>query len=296
MKILLLGKDGQVGWELQRALAPLGELISVGRQQADLEQPDSLRAFVRQVQPDVIVNAAAYTAVDKAEAEPELAHRINAESVGVLAEEAQRLNILLVHYSTDYVFDGKKTSRYTEDDLTSPLSTYGRTKLEGEKLIRSANARYLIFRTSWVYATRGNNFAKTMLRLAKERDELKIVSDQYGAPTSAELIADVTALALYRMYACSGDPALFGTYHLAASGETTWHEYAQYVLELALASGVALKVIPEAVQPIPSSAYPLPAERPKNSRLNTAKLAGTFDVNLPDWRDHVRRLITEIVT
>lgn len=296
MKILLLGKDGQVGWELQRALAPLGELISVGRQQADLGRPDSLRAFVRQVQPDVIVNAAAYTAVDKAEAEPELAHRINAESVGVLAEEAQRLNILLVHYSTDYVFDGKKTSRYTEDDLTNPLSTYGRTKLEGEKLIRSTNARYLIFRTSWVYATRGNNFAKTMLRLAKERDELKIVSDQYGAPTSAELIADVTALALYRIHACNGDPALFGTYHLAASGETTWHEYAQYVLELALASGASLNVIPAAVQPIPSSAYPLPAERPKNSRLNTAKLAGTFDVNLPDWRDHVRRLITEIVT
>ncbi|GAB3539484.1 dTDP-4-dehydrorhamnose reductase [Noviherbaspirillum agri] len=295
MKILLLGRDGQVGWELQRSLAPLGELVTAGRQQADLSRPDTLRALVRDIQPSVIVNAAAYTAVDKAESELELARRVNAESVGVLAEEVHRLGAWLVHYSTDYVFDGTKDSLYTEDDATNPLSAYGRTKLEGEQLVRSAQAKHLIFRTSWVYAARGSNFAKTMLRLAKEREELKVVADQYGAPTSAELIADVTALALYRIHAC-GDKSdsLSGTYHLAASGETTWHQYAHYVLELAQAKGAHLKVAPAAIQPIPSSAYPLPAERPKNSRLSTAKLANTFGVDLPDWRYHVARLLTEI--
>lgn len=295
MKILLLGKDGQVGLELQRALSMLGELIALGRQAADLEQLEALRHLVRKIEPDVIINAAAYTAVDKAESDPEKARRINADAVGILAEEAEKLDSWLVHYSTDYVFDGAKSSSYEEDDLTNPLSVYGRTKLAGEQLIQNCHVKHLIFRTSWVYAACGGNFAKTMLRLAKERDELKVVVDQYGAPTSAELIADVTALALYRIRQDAGSAqALAGIYHLAASGHTTWHGYAQYVLELAQASGASLKVGPAAVKPIPADSYPLPAARPKNSRLNTAKLASTFNLHLPDWRYHVHRLIDEL--
>ncbi|MEN3296421.1 MAG: dTDP-4-dehydrorhamnose reductase [Burkholderiales bacterium] len=294
MKILLLGKDGQVGWELQRALAPLGELIALGRQDADLENVDRLLQAVRQAQPQVIVNAAAYTAVDKAESEPAKARRINAEAVGSLAEEASRLNAWLVHYSTDYVFDGEKSTPYEEDDATGPLSVYGKTKLEGEQLIRQSNASHLIFRTSWVYAARGANFAKTMLRLAKEREELKVIADQHGAPTSAELIADVTALALYRIGQQTSASTLSGTYHLAAGGHTSWHGYAQHVLHLAQAKGATLKVAPAFVQPIPTDAYPLPAARPRNSRLNTTKLSSAFNLHLPDWRYHVERLVDEL--
>lgn len=295
MKVLLLGKDGQVGWELQRALAPLGELISVGRAQADFDRPDLLRSFVQQVQPDVIVNAAAYTAVDKAESEPERVRRINAESVGVLAQEAQRLDAWLVHYSTDYVFDGEKTSPYREDDATNPLSVYGKTKLEGECLVRDAQSKHLIFRTSWVYSTRGGNFAKTMLRLAKEREELRVVADQCGAPTSAELIADVTALVLYRLSRSADSTRTFsGTYHLVANGETSWHRYAQHMLQQAQVVGISLKAGPAAVMPISAAEYPLPAMRPKNSRLSTAKLSNTFGIQLPDWRYHIQRLIIEL--
>lgn len=267
----------------------------MGRQQADFERPHSLRALVQQVQPSVIVNAAAYTAVDKAESEPAKARRVNAESVGVLAEEAQRLNAWLVHYSTDYVFDGGKPAPYQEEDVTGPLSVYGQTKLEGEQLIRRHHPKHLIFRTSWVYAARGGNFAKTMLRLAKERGGLNVVADQHGAPTSAELIADVTALALYRV--CENTDSamsLAGTYHLAASGETTWHGYAQYVLEQAQAGGVKLKARPSAVKPIPTSAYPLPAARPKNSRLDTTRLSNAFNLHLPHWQYHVQRLMAEL--
>jgi len=295
MKILLLGKDGQVGWELQRSLAPLGELVSMGRREANLEDLDGLRDSVRRHRPDVIVNAAAHTAVDKAESEPEKAHRINAEAVGALAEEASQLNAWLLHYSTDYVFDGEKTAPYSENDPTTPLSVYGSTKLEGEQLIRKHHAKHLIFRTSWVYAARGGNFAKTMLRLAGEREELKVIADQHGAPTSAELIADVTALTLYRLRQEAG-AALAGTYHLVADGETTWHGYAQYVLELAEARGIVLKAHSAHVQPISTEAYPLPAARPKNSRLDTSKLANTFNLHLPDWRYHVQRLMDELVT
>lgn len=296
MKILLFGKDGQVGWELQRALAPLGELIACGRQEVDLEDMDPLRQLVRRTQPDVIVNAAAYTAVDKAESEPQKASYINAATVGLFAEEASRLNAWLVHYSTDYVFDGKKEASYEEDDPACPLSIYGKTKLEGEELIRGRHPKHLIFRTSWVYAARGRNFAKTMLRLAKERDEMKVIADQHGAPTSAELIADVTALALYRIGHETDFAALAGTYHLTASGDTTWHGYAQYVLELAQAKGTTLKAGPEAVKPIATEDYPLPAARPKNSRLNTDKLTSTFNLQLPDWRYHVQRLMEELET
>lgn len=294
MKILLLGKNGQIGWELQRSLSPLGDLVATDRREADLEDPDNLRRCVRQHRPDIIVNAAAYTAVDKAESEPDKAARINAEATGVLAEEAARLDAWLVHYSTDYVFDGNKPSPYDEDDIALPLSVYGRTKLQGEQLIRQ-HAKHLIFRTSWVYAARGDNFAKTMLRLVREKETLKVVDDQHGAPTSAELVADVTALALYRMLQYKGSfAARAGTYHLTAAGETSWYGYARYVLELAQANGAMLKVRPEAIQPVPTAAYPSPAARPANSRLNTTKLAGAFDLQLPDWRYHVQRLMKEL--
>ena len=298
MKILLFGKDGQVGWELQRALAPLGELIAMGEQQADFENTAHIRQLVRQTHPDVIVNAAAYTAVDKAESDPAKAQRINADAVGLLAEEAHRLNAWIVHYSTDYVFDGEKNSPYTEEDAPRPLSMYGKTKLEGDQLIVKSKVRHLIFRTSWVYATRGNNFAKTMLRLAKEREQLKVIADQHGAPTSAELIADVTALALYRIAVANppekSSAQISGTYNLVAGGHTTWHGYAQHVLELAQARGAQIKVGPAAVLPINTDAYPLPAARPKNSRLDTTKLCTTFNLQLPDWHYHVQRLLDEL--
>jgi len=297
MKLLLLGKDGQVGWELQRALAPLGELVAVGRETADLENAGSLRRLTQAVRPDVIVNAAAYTAVDKAESEPDRARRINAEAVAVLADEARALQAWLVHYSTDYIFGGGKATPYVEHDVTEPLSVYGQTKLEGEEAIRERHDRHLIFRTSWVYAARGNNFAKTMLRLASERDELKIVGDQHGAPTSAELIADVTALALYRTYQdAEATQSRTGTYHLVAAGDTTWCDFARYVVGRAIDNGVALKVTPQRIRPIPTEAYPLPAVRPKNSRLDTGKLQTTFNVQPPHWRYQVARLVDELTT
>lgn len=293
MKIHLLGKDGQVGWELQRSLAPLGELIACGSADANFEDLGSLRALIARTKPDAIVNAAAYTAVDKAESEPEKARRINAEAVAVLAEEAARSGAWLIHYSTDYVFDGEKAAPYVEDDQTGPLSVYGKTKLAAEQAIRESGAKHFIFRTSWVYAARGGNFAKTMLKLAMEREELRVVADQHGAPTSAELIADVTALALHRAHRDT-DAGLSGTYHLAASGRTTWHAYARYVLELAQARGVSLNVLPDQVQAIPSSAYPVPAPRPKNSQLDTSRLCATFKLHLPEWQWHVHRMMQEI--
>jgi dTDP-4-dehydrorhamnose reductase len=295
-KILLLGKDGQVGWELQRALAPLGEVIACNRHEADLEQPETLRQLVRTTMPQIVVNAAAYTAVDRAESEPERATRINAESVGVLAEEVKRLNGWLVHYSTDYVFDGNKDGAYLETDITAPQSVYGASKRAGEVAIETSGCKHLILRTSWVFATRGQNFAKTMLRLARDREELKVVCDQIGAPTSAELIADVTALALHRL---SYDNQLAehasGTYHLVAAGETSWHGYAQFVIAEALRHGAELKTTPERVHPISTAEYPLPASRPASSRLNTQKLRDTFGVTLPSWQTHVQRMIAEII-
>ena len=293
MKILLLGKDGQVGWELQRSLAPLGELLAFGHSEADLEDLDGLHRLIEHHRPGVIVNAAAYTAVDKAESEPDKARAINALAAGMLAQLAGASDAWLIHYSTDYVFDGDKPVPYLETDTTGPLSVYGNTKLEGEQLIRQSAARHLIFRTSWVYAARGGNFAKTMLRLAREKDTLSVVADQHGAPTSAALIADVTALALYRIAQTADAARLAGTYHLAASGTTTWYDYAKYLLEYARASGADLKAGPENVKPIPADAYPVPAKRPKNSRLDTTKLAGAFNLRLPDWQYHVRRLVDE---
>ncbi|MBL8452001.1 MAG: dTDP-4-dehydrorhamnose reductase [Zoogloea sp.] len=297
MKILLFGKNGQVGWELQRSLAPLGEVVALDHDGApglsgNFADPDSLAATVRAVAPDLIVNAAAHTAVDKAESEPDFARALNALAPGVLAREAAACGALLVHYSTDYVFDGSGDAPRNEHAPTAPLSVYGRTKLEGEDLIRASGCRHLIFRTSWVYAARGGNFARTMLKLAAERDTLTIINDQHGAPTGADLLADVSAHAA-RMTLAS--PALAGTYHLVAGGETTWHAYARHVIEFARARGVPIKVAAEAILPVPTSAFPTPARRPANSRLDTRKLQQAFGLVLPSWQQGVDRMLTEIL-
>jgi dTDP-4-dehydrorhamnose reductase len=294
MKLLLLGKGGQVGWELQRSLAPLGELVALDfdstELHADFSRPEQLAETVRQVRPDVIVNAAAHTAVDKAESEPEFARKLNATSPGVVAEAAQQIGALMVHYSTDYVFDGSGSTPWKEDDATGPLSVYGSTKLEGEQLVAAHCARHLIFRTSWVYAARGGNFAKTMLRLAKERDRLTVIDDQFGAPTGAELLADLTA---HAVRATLQDPAKAGLYHAVAGGVTTWHGYARFVVEQAKAAGVELKAGPDAVDAVPTSAFPTPARRPHNSRLDTRKLQSVFGLRLPPWQDGVARMLRE---
>jgi len=302
MKILLLGKNGQVGWEFQRSLSVLGEVVALDRHGhdglcGDLADLEGLARTVRQVGPQVIVNAAAYTAVDKAESEPDLAHLLNAQAPGVLAREAQQLGAWLVHFSTDYVFDGSGTQPWSEDDVPAPLSVYGRTKLEGEWQILHSGCRHLIFRTSWVYGARGGNFAKTMLRLAREREQLHVIDDQIGAPTGADLLADVTAHALRQVLPAVGHNYLAqsGVYHLAASGETSWHGYARFVLETARQAEVDLSVQPEQVQPIPTAAYPTPARRPNNSRLNTAKLRSTFGLTLPPWQQGVARMLAEIL-
>ena len=276
MKILLAGCAGQLGRELKRSLACLGEVIACDWRQLDLAQADSLRAMVRAMGPTVIVNAAAYTAVDKAEAEPAAADAINALAPGILAEEAKRTGALLIHYSTDYVFDGTKATAYTEDDTPAPLSAYGRSKLAGERAIVAAGARHLIFRTSWVFGLHGANFMKTMLRLGKERDELRVVGDQVGAPTWTRHLADVAALTLARKEIPDG------LYHLAAAGETSWHGYAEAIFAEAQRSGLMEKS--PVVHRIASADYPLPAPRPANSRLDCTKFRRDFNLALPDWR------------
>lgn len=294
-RILLLGANGQVGWELRRSLAPLGELIACTRNEADLANPEQLQRLVEGFKPNVIVNAAAYTAVDKAESDEATARQVNAESVGLLADLAAKHEAWLVHYSTDYVFDGLAARPYAETDATQPMSVYGRTKRDGEEAIAASGCQHLIFRTSWVYAARGNNFAKTMLRLASERDSLKVVADQVGAPTSAELIADVTALALYRLrYDSEFAERAGGLYHLAASGETSWHGYAAYVLDKAEQQGQIFNVTSAQVQPIKTTEYPTPAKRPLNSRLGLSKIEATFCLKMPHWRAHVDRLLIQI--
>ena len=298
MKILLFGRGGQVGWELQRSLSVLGEVVAVDFDPAhnpdglcgDFSNLAGLAETVQRVQPDVIVNAAAHTAVDKAESEPEFARTLNALAPGVLAEQAKALGAWLVHYSTDYVFDGSGTAPWRESDATGPLSVYGRTKLEGEQLVAST-PKHLILRTSWVYAARGGNFAKTMLRLAGERDALTVIDDQFGAPTSAELLADVTTHALR---AAMQRPELAGLYHCVAAGETTWCGYARYVLEQAQALGWPLKAGPEQVAPTSTANYPTPAQRPLNSRLDTSRLQTAFNLVLPPWQQGVARMLTEI--
>ncbi|WP_187625187.1 MULTISPECIES: dTDP-4-dehydrorhamnose reductase [Pseudomonas] len=297
MKILLLGKNGQVGWELQRSLAVVGEVIALDRHSVstaygelsgDLSDLDGLRNTIRSVKPQVIVNAAAYTAVDKAETERELAHRVNALASQVLAEEARTLDALLVHYSTDYVFDGSSNTAWKEGDVVSPVNYYGATKLAGEQLIAASGCKHLIFRTSWVYAARGNNFAKTMLRLAKDRPTLNVIADQIGAPTGAELLADIATAALLQTLA---KPELCGIYNLAPAGEVSWHAYAQYVIDFARAHGEPLAV--ETINPIGTIEYPTPAQRPLNSRLNTEKLRHNFSLHLPDWQSGVARMLME---
>lgn len=296
MKILLLGKSGQVGWELQRSLAVLGEVTALNRASTeycgDLGNLAGLADTVRALRPDVIVNAAAYTAVDKAESDVAQAQAINADAPGVLAEEAARLGALLVHYSTDYVFNGSGQTPWRETDVTGPLSAYGRTKLEGEQRIQQAGGRHLIFRTSWVYAARGGNFAKTMLRLARERERLTVIDDQFGAPTGAELLADITAQTIVQALPRA---ALNGTFHLAAAGEATWHAYAEYVIEYAKSAKNAPEFAVKEIAAIPASAFPLPAPRPFNSRLDTTKLRTTFGLNLPPWQQGVARMLDEIL-
>jgi dTDP-4-dehydrorhamnose reductase len=294
MKILLFGKGGQVGWELQRSLAPLGELVAPDRASrdlcGDLADARGLAQAVADVRPDVIVNAAAYTAVDRAEAEPELARAINSVAPGVLARAAGQVGALMIHYSTDYVFDGGGTRPWREDDPTAPLNVYGRTKLEGERQVAAQAPRHLVLRTSWIYGARGSNFAKTMLRLAAERPRLEVVDDQFGAPTGADLVADVTAHALRAVLA---QPQLGGLYHLAAAGETSWHGYARFVLEQASGAGVPLQASPTSIEAVTSARYPAAARRPRNSRLDTTRLQAAFGVVMPPWQVGVARMLEE---
>jgi dTDP-4-dehydrorhamnose reductase len=296
MKILLLGKNGQVGWELQRSLAPLGELIALDSSSrelcGDLTDLEGIARTVRAIAPDVIVNAAAHTAVDKAESETGRARTINALAPGVLAQEAQRANAWLVHYSTDYVFDGNGEKPWLESDATAPLNVYGATKLEGEQLIARSGCRHLIFRTSWVYGARGGNFAKTMLRLACERDSLSVIDDQVGAPTGADLLADITAHAIRTAQL---RPEVSGLYHLVAGGETSWHGYAGFVIDFARRAGIPLKVAQDVIKAVPTSAFPTPAKRPHNSRMDTTKLQRTFDLHLPQWQAGVERMLSEVL-
>ena len=297
MKILLLGKNGQVGWELQRSLAPLGALTALDRQGdkglcGDLSDLDGLAATVRTLQPQVIVNAAAYTAVDKAESEPELARRINAAAPAALAREAHACGALLVHYSTDYVFDGSGTQAWREGDATGPLGVYGQTKLEGEQAIAASGCRHAILRTAWLYGAHGKNFPKTMLRLALANPEKPVIDDQWGAPTGAELIADVTAHAIAQT---RQQPGKAGIYHLAPAGETTWFQYAKHVISQAQQAQAAIKIKATEVLPIPTSAYPTPARRPHNSRLDCAKLQAAFSLQLPPWQRGVDRMLAEIL-
>jgi len=297
-RILLTGKDGQLGFELQRSLAVIGGISALGRLELDLARPAQIRDAVQRLQPDIIVNAAAYTAVDKAESESELAYAINAQAPQVLAEEAKKRGALLVHYSTDYVFDGSKQGAYVESDAPNPLSVYGKSKLAGEQAIRDSGWIHLILRTSWVFGAHGGNFLKTMLRLAKEREGLRIVADQIGAPTPAALISDVTAhlIAAYlRGQAASAAPPFHGgLYHLAASGAVSWHGYACEIVRIARQLGMPLKVKEEDVAAIASRDYPQAAQRPANSRLDSARLRHAFGLVLPDWRDGVAHVLDQL--
>ena len=305
MKILLLGKGGQVGWELQRSLASLGNLVALDWDSTDFcgdfSRPEQLAAAVRAIAPQVIVNAAAHTAVDKAESEPDRAQLINATAPGVLARQAHALGAWLVHYSTDYVFDGSGSRPWRESDAPAPLNVYGRTKLDGEIAIAGGCDRHLIFRTSWVYAARGSNFAKTMLRLAAEREQLQVIDDQVGAPTGADLLADITALALRHVMGLSGQPGtvgqsrLAGLYHLAAAGQTSWHGYACHVIEQARRCKPDWALRVRDIHAVASSAFPTAAQRPHNSRLDTAKLQAAFGLNLPPWQHGVDRMLAEIL-
>lgn len=295
MKILLTGKNGQVGFELQRALAPMGEIHAVDTAECNLADENAIRQLVRAIRPDIIVNPAAYTAVDKAESEPALAAAVNAQAPGVFGEEAQILGALVIQYSTDYVFDGCMPGAYLETDATNPQSVYGRTKRDGELALRQSGANHLIFRTSWVVGAHGSNFAKTMLHLAAERDTLNVVADQFGAPTSAALLADLTAQIIRQYEREGGQGFPFGTYHVVAGGETNWCDYARFVIGEAVKSGKSLKAMPEAIHPITTADYPLPAPRPANSRLDTSHFRRTFGLELPHWQEGVNHILQRIL-
>ncbi|MFM0629592.1 dTDP-4-dehydrorhamnose reductase [Paraburkholderia xenovorans] len=292
--ILLIGAGGQLGAELNRSLSLLGRVVAVGRDTCDLARAEQITATVRSVQPRVIVNAGGYTAVDAAETTAELAHAVNAVAPGLLAAEAKALGSLIVHYSTDYVFDGNKATAYTEDDATSPLSVYGLSKLYGEVAVRNVDVAQWIFRTSWVFGLQGGNFLKSIARAARSRASLSVVADQIGAPTPASLLADVTALAVHR-YLNGALPMPSGVYHLAAQGETSWHEYARHIVATLAAAGIPLTVTPERVVPVAAAEYGSAAARPANSRLDTSKLRAALNIELPDWREGVDRVLTEFV-
>lgn len=285
--ILIIGKIGQVGWELRRTLAALGKVVAVDFPEIDLTNPDSITKWVRDTRPQVIVNAAAYTAVDKAETDFDRCNRINGIAPGIIAEEAKNASALLVHYSTDYVYDGSKTTAYTETDLPNPLGAYGRSKLAGDNAITQVNGNHLIFRLCWVYGARGQNFMLTMMRLAREREKLRIVGDQFGCPTWSRLIAETTALAL-RQTLLATDPAAFnGLYHLAASGQTTWHGFADAIIRLMPAEGKKC----QSIEGITTAEYPLPAKRPAYSVLSCEKLKATFGLQLPDWEESLKQVL-----
>ena len=292
VRILLLGRNGQVGWELQRSLAPVGEIVAPERSGLDLSDPEGLATAIRSLRPDVIVNAAAYTAVDRAETDMDLAVRVNADAPDVLAREAARIDALLVHYSSDYIFSGAGHVPWRESDPAGPINAYGRSKLAGEVAIGEAGCRHVILRTSWVFAARGQNFLRTMLRLAEERDELAVIDDQCGAPTGAELIADVTAHVVRH---AAGNAAVEGIYHLAAAGETSWFRYAVHVIESARSAGAPVRVPRESIRPIATSEYRTAARRPLNSRLDTSKLRDRFGLTLPGWQVGVERVVHEVL-
>lgn len=295
MNILLTGKNGQLGFELQRALAPLGRVVAVDSADCDLSDGEAVRQLVRRIRPGVVVNPAAFTAVDLAESQPEKAMAVNAEAPRILGEEAHRQGIPVIHFSTDYVFDGEKTTPYREDDTPRPLGVYGLSKLQGEQALAQACPAHLILRTSWVVGAHGQNFAKTMLRLAKERSELRVVCDQLGAPTSAALLADVTAH-LVRQHQRAGSSGFpYGLYHVSAGGETSWHAYARHVLEQATIRGHELRTPPDRVTPIPSEAYPTLARRPRNSRLDSSRFRDTFTLELPDWQQGLDHILQQIL-
>ncbi len=290
-RILITGRNGQVGWELQRIFAASSEVIAIDAEDMDLADPEAVRRFVRDTRPDIIINPAAYTAVDKAENESDLAMAINGIAPGILAEEALKLGAALVHYSTDYVFDGDKSAPYTEDDTPNPQSVYGKTKFAGEQAIRASGCRHLILRTSWVFGVHGSNFIKTMLRLAKDRDELRIVADQFGAPTWARDLAGATMNALIAWEMSEWSDELGGLYHLTAAGRTNWHQYAEEVVRLARQYDTTLAAKPLNIHPIATHEYPLPAKRPANSVLANDKIRETFGIVLPPWQDSLAECV-----
>lgn len=295
MRILITGKNGQVGFELQRALAPLGEIIAVDQADCNLVDRSALRALVQTTRPDIIVHPAAYTAVDKAESEPDLAFAINGAAPGVLGEEAAKLGALMVHYCTDYVYDGTRQGFYQEDDTPNPQSVYGKTKLAGTQALRQSTDKHLIFRTCWVFGAHGANFVKTMLKLATDRETLNVVADQFGGPTSAALIADITAQVIGQYQRARENQFPFGLYHLAAGGVTTWCDFAKTVIEAGHRAGNPLKLSPENIRPITTAEYPLPAPRPANSRLATHKLQKTFGLRLPPWQEGLDHVLQQIL-